>query len=244
MANLHNYLHEGMFIDHTPTAIITAGKILQVGSLSVFSPVDHAANIKAAVQVSGVIESPFVGGVACSVGDNIYWDANGTPFGGAADGAMTQDASAGDWWVGTLVEPTLADAVVCRVALNKFNYELPPWSEKTHFVGSIDITMVAATHSGGVIHVDTDAKTITLPVGVVGMDIVCVNDAADAGSLLTVDLNGNEIIEGSNLTIAATKTALLTKTTSARGDYLHLVCNVAATSWRCVGRRGTWVTSA
>lgn len=118
---------------------------------------------------------------------------------------------------------------------------------KTRVATAVDLTLTAADHSGAVIDVTADAGTdtkITLPVGVVGMDFVIRNEEADAGNLLQVDLNGNEIIEGANLTIAATKLANLTKATSKKGDYIHLVCNVAATSWRCVSKRGTWVTSA
>lgn len=118
---------------------------------------------------------------------------------------------------------------------------------KTHVDTAADLTLTAADHSGAVIDVTADAgedTKITLPVGVVGMDFVIRNAEADAGNLLQVDLNGNEIIEGVNLTIAATKMALNTKATAKRGDYIHLVCNVAATSWRCVSKRGTWVTSA
>jgi hypothetical protein len=74
------------------------------------------------------------------------------------------------------------------------------------------------------------------------MEYIVVNRVVDAGSLTTVDLDGNEIIRGANLTIAATKKALNTKVTSVQGDYLHLICTVAATAWRCVGKRGTWVT--
>jgi len=122
----------------------------------------------------------------------------------------------------------------------------PEFVGKTVIDTAIDLTLAAATHSGGLILVTADAGTdtkITLPVGVVGMDFVIMNGEADAGLLLQVDLNGNEIIAGANLTIAATKLALLTKVTSIQYDYIHLVCNVAATSWRCVAKRGTWVTS-
>ena len=103
--------------------------------------------------------------------------------------------------------------------------------------------MVEATHSGAVIEITGADKTVTLPTGVAGMEYIIVNRYVDGGSLLTVDLDGNEAIRGANLTIAATKTALNTKATSVQGDYLHLVCTVAGTAWRCVAKRGIWVTS-
>lgn len=243
MANISRYLHEGASIEYTPAAATYAGNIINLGSVCAFSPVDIAASAVGAVAVTGVIRAPYAGGIA-NIGDNIWWDANGTPYGGAADGACLNSPVAGDWWVGTLVRAVTATSTTCDVAINLVNPELPAWQEKTHFTSAIDITFVAATHSGGVIHITVDTKTVTLPIGVVGMDIIVQNDAADDASLTTVDLNGNEIIAGSNLTIAATKTALNTKVGSNRGDYLHLVCNVAATSWRCVAKRGVWVQSA
>jgi hypothetical protein len=247
MANKSDALQLGNAIDHTPVGAVTAGKIIQVGNLNAFAPRAIAAAELGSIQVANeVIRGPYVGGIA-NVGDNVWWDANGTPYGGAADGAFTTNAAAGDWWVGTLVAPTVAASATCDIALNRETPGLPAWQNKTHFTTAADLTLVAATHSGGVIHVTKDAgldTKITLPTGVVGMDFVIQTDEADAVSLLQIDLDGNEIIAGANLTIAATKLALNTLLTSKRGDFLHLVCNVAATSWRCVGKRGIWVTSA
>ena len=246
MANASKYLQEGRSIDYTPTSAVTGGQILQVGNLSAFATEDIAATVLGEVMVEGVIRAPYVGGIA-NAGDNVWWDANGTPYGGAADGAFTTIAANGDWWVGILVGATTATDAACDIALNRETPGLPAFQNKTHITTAADLTLVAATHSGGVIHVTPDAQTdtkITLPTGVVGMDYVVVYDGADGGNLTQVDLDGNEIIAGQNLTIAATKIACNTKATSKRGDFLHLVCNVAATSWRCVAKRGIWVTSA
>ena len=243
MANISRFLNEGVHVDYTPTAATYAGNIVQIGSVCAVAAQDIAASALGAVAVSGVIRAPYVGGVVANIGDNVWWDADGTPYGGAADGACTTAAASGDWWVGTLVAATSATGTTCDVALNLENPNLPAWIGKTHFTTAADKTVTAADHSGSVYHVTVDAKTITLPVGVVGMDYIVQNDVADGGALVTVDLNGNEIIAGANLTIAATKTANNTKLTANRGDYLHLVCNAAASSWRCVGKRGVWVTS-
>ncbi len=113
---------------------------------------------------------------------------------------------------------------------------------RAHIDTAIDLTLVAATHSGGVIRV-TAEKTVTMPTGVASMGWIIYNDQADGGGAVTVDLDGTEIIAGANLSIANGKTAINTKATAKRGDFLHLRCNVAATSWVCVSRRGTWVTS-
>ena len=67
------------------------------------------------------------------------------------------------------------------------------------------------------------------------------SDEADGINELTVGPNGVEIYEGANLTNAIGEDSYNTLATSIRGDYLHLVCNVAATSWRCVAKRGIWL---
>ncbi|MFA5526123.1 MAG: DUF2190 family protein [Acholeplasmataceae bacterium] len=244
MANVHQFLQKGQMLDYTPSgAAVTAGSLIQFGSLSGLCPHGIADGKLGSICVEGVIRAPFVGGLVGSVGDNVWWDANGTPYGGSADGACTLDATEGDWWIGTLVAATSATGATCDVALNKINPNLPAWQNRAHIKSAVDVTMVEATHSGAVIHITADAKTVTLPVGVVGMEYIVVNDVADGGALVTVDLNGTEICRGANLTIANGEVANNTKATAKRGDYLHLVCTVAATAWRCVEKRGIWAVA-
>jgi predicted RecA/RadA family phage recombinase len=246
MANISQYLQEGLSIDHTPVGAVYAGSIIQVGALSAFAQRDIAAAALGAVQVAGVIRGPYVGGIA-NVGDNVWWDANGTPYGsGVADGAFTCNGAAGDWWAGTLVKAAVAADTTCDIALNKVNPNLPPWTNKAHVTTAADLTLVGATHNGKVVHVTDDGghdTAVTLPIGVAGMEYIIQLDEADATMTLHVDLNGNETIEG-NLAVAATELAHNTIGTSKRGDFLHLVCETNALLWRCVQKRGTWVSSA
>jgi len=242
MANLSYYHKDGRFLDHTPTSVVTAGKLIRISGVTVMSPNDIAASALGGVDTAGIWKIPYVGG-ARNVGQNLWWDDNGTPYGGAADGACTCEAANGDWWIGTLAKAAAATDAYAYVAVNRVNPDQPAWQDRAHFTTAVDLTFVEATHSGGVIHVTAHGKIVTLPTGVVGMEVIVVNDVADTGALVTVDLDGNEIIRGANLTIAATKTANNTKTTAKQGDYLHLICTVAATAWRCVGKRGIWVTS-
>lgn len=245
MANKSRFLKEGLSIDYTPASLVAAGAIVNLDALAGFASCDIAASEKSALAIEGILRMPFVGGVVANEGDNVWWDADGTPYGGSNDGAATVVASAGDFWIGTLAATTSATGNTCDVMLNRVNPNLPAWPNKTHITTAADLTLVAATHSGGVTHVTPDAQTdtkITLPTGVVGMEYIIQYDGADGGNLTQVDLDGNEIIAGANLTIAATHIACNTKLTANRGDFLHLVCNVAATSWRCIGKRGIWVT--
>lgn len=243
MANSHAYLHVGERLDHTPASALDAGEMIQLaGKGCAIATTGIAADALGSVAVSGVFNGPYVGN-ACNVGDNLWWDANGTPYGGSADGALTNLGADGDWWVGTVTAAPSANDATVQFALNVMNPTQPAWIGRTFFKTAVDLTMVEATHGGGVVEVTADAKTVTLPTGVGGMELIVVNRVVDGGALVTVDLDGNEVIRGANLTIAATKTANNTKATAVQGDYLHLICNVAATAWRVVSYRGIWVTS-
>jgi hypothetical protein len=205
MANLLNYISGGARINHTPASALTGGQLIQLagkGAAVTSEPI--AASALGSVAVEGVFSVPYVGN-ACNVGDNIWWDANGKPYGGSNDGAATNLGADGDYWIGTVVEAPAANDATVLVALNVKNPTQPAWVGRTFFKSAIDITMVEATHSGGVIEITADAKTVTLPTGVVGMEYIVVNRVINGGALLTVDLDGNEIIRGANLTIAATK---------------------------------------
>jgi hypothetical protein len=244
MSNLFTFLSAGDVLDHTPASALTGGQIIQLaGKEAAIPSVPIAASVLGSVNIGGRWKGPYVGGV-CNVGDNLWWDANGTPYGGAANGALTNLGADGDWWAGTVTKAPAATDATVEFALNMANPTQPAWVGRTCIKTAVDLTMVEATHSGAVIEVTGANKTITLPTGVVGMEYIVVSRYIDATSLLTVDLDGNEIIRGANLTIAATKTALNTAATSVQGDYLHLVCTVAATAWRVVNKRGIWVTSA
>ena len=232
------------FIPITAAADITAGDPQQIVSKSLVGiPLnDIAAAAADDLLIKGVVRGWKVTG-AMTDGQPIGWDDNGSPLGGtASSGAYTCDPTAVDFWVGTVTEDAAAAATEVKILLNEFPEYFHLWRNRSHVNTAIDLTWAAATHNGKVIHVTADAKTVTMPVGVAGMEAIIVNDVADAGSLLTVDFNGNETLEGA-LAIAATKTALNTKATAIRGDFLHIVCETAASLWRVVGIRGTWVTS-
>jgi hypothetical protein len=242
MSNLFTYLSGGKALDHTPASALTGGQLIQLaGKMAAITTQPIAASTLGSVQVGGCWSGPYVGN-ACNVGDNLWWDSNGTPYGGSTTGALTNLGTDGNWWVGTATKAAAANDASIEFALNLENPTQPNWIGRTFFTSATSITMVEATHSGAVIEITDDAQTVTLPAGVVGMEYIVVNRVVDGGALLTVDLDGTEIIRGANLSIANGKKALNTKVTQVQGDYLHLVCNVGTTAWRVIAKRGTWVT--
>lgn len=242
MSNEAQYHKPGLVLDHTPSAAVTGGQTVEIAAIGGgVAANDIAADATDSLLIQGVAKIVATSAIG-NVGDNVWWDDNGTPYGGAATGAATTAVTAGDYWLGTLVAAKGDTDTHAYVALNQPS-QIPAWHDKAHVGTAIDLTWAAATHNGKVIHVTADAKTVTMPVGVAGMEAIIQNDVANAGAKVSVDFDGNETLEG-NLAIAATKTADLTKTTSIRGDYLHIRCETAASLWVCLAKRGTWVTSA
>ena len=216
-------------------AIAVDDVIIQPGEIGVAIDAIAASGV-GSVSYSGVHTLAALTTDVWEDGDPLWWDLTNLK--------LTRIGSCLHRFAGRAVGAKVATTQLSAlVALNERGDLPEDLIDREWFDSAVDLTMVAATHSGGVVNLTADAKTVTLPVGVVGMELIIRNGVADAGALVTVDLNGNEIIAGANLTIAATKTALNTKLTAKKGDLLHLVCNVAATSWRCVRRRGIWVTS-
>lgn len=247
MSNISQFLRDGQHLDYTPAAASYAGNVVNLGRVAGFLPRDIGASALGTAMVSGVIKVPATATLG-NIGDNVWWDANGTPVGGTTDGACSTNAYAcqasADFWLGTLVKALAVGDGQAHVAINKANPNLPAWTDKAHFLTAVDASLVAATHSGGVMHVTADVgfdTVILTPAGVVGMDFIIQNDDADGVLELTVGPNGTEIYAGMNLTNANGEDSYLTQDTSIRGDYLHLVCDVATTSWRCVGKRGIWL---
>jgi predicted RecA/RadA family phage recombinase len=242
MAQGSTFKQDGNILPYTnPSALATIAvdTVIRVsGRIGVALKAFAVSGVES-VSFSGVHNLPALSTDTWEAGDLLWWDPTNL--------VLTRLGLPTLWPAGIAASAkAVTTGVRADVCLNEFGGFPTQWLDKTVFSTAADLTMVAATHSGGAIVVLKDAgtdTTITLPTGVAGMDYLIINGDADGANGCIVDLDGNEIIAGANLTIAATKTAINTKATSRRWDYLHLVCNVAATSWRCVGRRGIWVTS-
>jgi predicted RecA/RadA family phage recombinase len=224
----------------TTTAIAVDTVILLPGRLGIALAAIPASGV-GSLSLSGVHDLPALSTDAWKMGDPLFWDAS-------VPNLTRVNATGANRFAGlAAADKAVTTGVRATVRLNDHGDLPEDLLNKAHIDTGINLTLVAATHSGAVIRATVASLTITLPIGVVGMDFGIVNDCADADAgagLLTVDLNGNEIIAGGNATMAATKTFINALATSKRGDFIHLVCNVAATSWRCVTKRGVWAATA
>jgi|GEM_PF-6217089 len=94
---------KGEVLDHTASAAMVGGTPFQIGNQCAIPFNDFASGVTEGVAVEGIFKVQATVDTG-SIGDPIYWDANGSPYGGTAlSGAFTTDSAAGDWLCGTLV---------------------------------------------------------------------------------------------------------------------------------------------
>lgn len=112
-----NY-QEGDFLDYTPAAAKVAGQVVQVAGLAGICATAIAANVKGAVQVTGVVQIRKKQ-EAFTAGDPVGWDEDGNPYGDTAGlGAATLITGDADFWLGTVTADAAATDKTCYVILN------------------------------------------------------------------------------------------------------------------------------
>ncbi len=233
---------DGLALDHTPAAALTAGQMLQVAGMAAIAITDIAASILGAVQITGLIKAAAAA-VVGNAGDVVWWDEDGDPVGGTAgSGAATTIAANGDFAIGSLGAALAAADGEAITRLNEYAPDRPSWPNRVHETVSDDLTL-DAEDSGKVLHVDTDAKTITLPATATAVDVIIVNDGADAGVAVNIDPDANDRIFGQNIAGDENKDLINTKTTAIRGDFVHIVGGDAV-GYRILEKRGIWATES
>jgi hypothetical protein len=230
-------------IDYTPSSAVTGGTptAITLETLGVPSQ-DIAASTKDALLVHNAIVKIVAAGVVGNIGDNVWWDNNGNPYGGTTGtGAATTYGPDGNYWIGTLAKALAATDTHAYVRWNVANPAIPHWPNRLHetiTTGPLDVQ-----DNGKVLWSSTgDTNTITLPAVAVGLDVVIMNSAADAGAVLNIDPNNNDKIMGQNL--AGNDGGILanTKATHIRCDYVHLR-GYHADGPLIVEKRGIWTVA-
>jgi hypothetical protein len=239
-------LGEGLTINHTPSSALVAGQMLKVGGRAAFACENIAASALGAVQVAGHVVAAAIACVG-NVGDNVWWDDNGSPYGGvASSGGITTIAANGDFWVGILTKALTITSGEAEIALNQVNPEQPAWVNRYHITdvtGTIDNTDCGVVH-----HIMTADQTITLPeiaTIVIGTELIIIVDTADAGGSvgLIVAPHANDGFNGFGITHAVNKSLTNTAATAIRGDYLRLQA-CGDTHWQVIEKRGTWARAS
>lgn len=235
---------QGDVLDHTPVSALTAGQVIQVGGRAAVALTDIAAGVKGSVVIKGLVAVRNTA-VAGNVGDNVWWDENGTGV-DTNTGACTVNAVAGDFWIGVLAKALAATDTYAIVDLNAVNPYQPAWATRYHIA---DTTGTLDNTDGGVVHhIQTADQTITLPeiaTVAIGTEVIIINDMADAsGSTgLRVAPHANDGFNGYGITHAVNKYLTNTAATGVRGDYLRLLA-CGDTHWQVLEKRGIWARQA
>ncbi|WP_341674951.1 capsid cement protein [Niveibacterium sp. SC-1] len=88
-----NYVQPGEVIDYTPSAAVTSGQVVKVGSTLGVALVDIAANATGAVQITGVFRCPKVTTAVIAQGDPVLWDVSAGKFDAKGAAPATGDVS-------------------------------------------------------------------------------------------------------------------------------------------------------
>lgn len=178
---------------------------------------------------SGRVVLPISGAVITDVGCHV-WASDDDTFGftgvgGSYIGRVTRFVSAG----------------VVEVGFNIESHR-DPFEGYTHVLKSANYT-VAATDTGTVIWVDTDAVVITLPAvdGLSG--IVIANAAAYGVSGVAISPNAADLIVAAGVNAADNKDLINTKATAARQDFAEIDYG-DADGWAARRMRGVWAREA
>lgn len=216
------FLNEGENVDYTPGSAVVAGDVVLQGTMIGIAPVAIAANVKGALCVQGVFTVPKDSSNLSAVGTAIYWDADGTPVGGAAVGAFTATAT-GNTFAGWCLE--VAGAGVASVkALIKSSFAVS--------VTTIDALTDVGTinHAAGAIIVGDGSKFEEVAVSgaltLAATGLVAVKSATIAAS--GTGSGDSAITEGFTLVTAADATKAVTLPTAAAGKLCIIKNNANA----------------
>ena len=188
-----------------------------------------AGAINVRVKKKGMAQLSVSGAVITDIGQPVYATDDDTfvflPTGGVFVGFVHRFVSSG--------------VVIVQYDVDNF---VDPYAGKVAGTISVDTTL-AATYSGKVLFVDTDAKVITLPAveGIGGIKIV--NIGAFGTVAVKVTPNAVDMIEGPGITAADAKYLINTKATACRGDFIELEYG-DANGWTITGMTGTWAREA
>ncbi len=110
------YIQKGDSIDYTPSAAVAAGDVIVQGSVVAVAKAPIEASTIGAVAVIGVFDVEK-STAAITAGAKIYWDADGSPYGGTVSNGCADATSTNDPVMGFAVEAAAISNTTVRVLL-------------------------------------------------------------------------------------------------------------------------------
>jgi len=116
MAPKAKFIQEGKSIDYTPGSDVNAGDVVVQKDLVGVAKLDIVANTLGALAVVGVFDIQKAN-EAFSAGDEVYWDADGDPYGGDAGTGAATGTAAGNVSMGYALADAGATDTTVRTVL-------------------------------------------------------------------------------------------------------------------------------
>lgn len=177
----------GDTIDYTPGAAVLAGTVVMIGTTVVtIVPVAIAATDKGATAVRGVFNVPKDNSNV-SAGDALYWDDDGTEYGGGATGAFTKTVSTNPF-AGIALEAAGTTTADVDMLLRSIDGSVP---------GAIGPTPVATVVVGGTAQANANAVTVGWTLVTGANDTAAIKLPTAAAGLMCMVQNGvaNKILK-------------------------------------------------
>lgn len=109
-----NYLTDGLMIDWTPTAAVSAGEVIHLpDGRAAFAPTAIAAGVQGAVQVSGICSVAKTTSMVMLKGSQVFWDVS------ASKAHLLQANNTNDYYLGIVMETAASAGTTVKVSLNQ-----------------------------------------------------------------------------------------------------------------------------
>jgi|GEM_PF-192836 len=136
------FVQIGESLDYTPGADVTAGDVVIQENIVGVAKSDIDSGDLGSLAISGVFDVVKAEEAFATVGANVYWDADGNPYGGTAGAGAATATPTGNTWMGfVLVAAESTDSTVrillrSTVSLTAEEFSLADLSD----IGTVDYT--------------------------------------------------------------------------------------------------------
>jgi len=112
------FVQSGDSVNYTPSVAVDAGDVVVQGSVVGIAKTDIKADEQGALAVAGVFDVEK-STAAITAGAKIYWDADGSPYGGTVSNGCADATSSSDPVLGYAVEAAAISNTTVRVLLSR-----------------------------------------------------------------------------------------------------------------------------
>ena len=221
------FVQDGRNIDYTPGTAVSAGDVVVQDGVVGIANVDIAASALGALSIAGVFDVVKAEEEFATLGAPVYWDENGSPYGGVAlSGAATATATGNTYMGAVLVAAESTDATVRVVLKNTVTLS----AEGFALADLSDIDGATAYAAGSLLVADGtsyEEAAITGPFTLSGAGLISVASATVA-ALGTNQATAAAIADGFTLVSGANGTTGVKLPAAAAGGFCVVKNNAAS----------------